>query len=282
MKTGAMHLDWMVSMGIFLLLVLSIFIFFKPGAEPAYSKNYLLPIIENNFKKSVYYSIERIPISAENINIESEGITFLELDFAGNFPVCNADTIKYNVVDSSSFDDINFKIVDLDCGTKSGKIQLKPNNQLITGNNNIKFYLLYSDNFTTDHSGKFDCRTTIVDGNPKNCVPVEGMKMGVSEIITGLNKKILVSDHDLDGNDDGGYLNYINDNYATIKTEWNYPMTKEFKICKDSLEDFNCYPKNSVKKIPDDVNVFAREFNELVLNENTELGSNIIINVRAW
>lgn len=270
-------------MGIFLLLVLSIFIFFKPGAEPAYSKDYLLPIIENNLKKSAYYSIERIPISAENINIESVGIEFLEFNFDGNFPVCDADIKKYNVIDSSSFEDMDFKIVGPDCSTKTGKIQLKPKNPLSVGSgNSIKFYLLYSDKFTEDNTDSFDCRTSTVEGNPKNCVSAGSMKIGVSEIIMGLNKKMLVSDYDLDGTNDGGYLQYINDNYDATKTAWNYPMTKEFKICYNNFDDIYCYPHDSVKKISTDVNVFAREFNEPALNEDTQLGSNIIINVRAW
>ena len=38
MKRGAIHLDWMISMSIFLVFLLLILVYFKPGSEPAYQK----------------------------------------------------------------------------------------------------------------------------------------------------------------------------------------------------------------------------------------------------
>ena len=83
-KKGITHLDWMISMAIFLLFLLPIFLFFKPGAEPAYHLDYLTSIIEEKFRDETYYSIERIPISGGG-SADIEGIQYIEFEFEGYF-----------------------------------------------------------------------------------------------------------------------------------------------------------------------------------------------------
>ena len=61
-----------------------------------------------------------------------------------------------------------------------------------------------------------------------------------------------------------------------------YPESKDFKVCKDSLDDYNCYPDDAIKKIPDDANIFAKEFRENALNDDTTLGGSVNMNIRAW
>src|SRR3989344_8877171 len=116
MKKGSMHLDWMVSMSIFLVFLLMILIYFKPGAEPAYQKDYLLPIVEANFRNSTYYSIERLPITT-TITPTQEGIDYIEFEFDKNFPICGVDEDKFKAIDSS-FQAVEFDI-SIDCGRKS-------------------------------------------------------------------------------------------------------------------------------------------------------------------
>src|SRR3989344_9079806 len=111
-KKGIAHLDWMISMALFLLFLLSIFVFFKPGAEPAYHRDYLTSIIEDKIRDATYYSIERIPISGE-IFTDIEGIQAVEFEFIDNFPICG-DRNKFRVVDTS-FNSKQFLIKELNC-----------------------------------------------------------------------------------------------------------------------------------------------------------------------
>ena len=285
MEKGAIHLDWMISMSIFLVFLLLILVYFKPGSEPAYQKSYLIPIIENNFKKEVYYSIERLPISADiDVSNLDYDIQYLEFEFNGNFPICGSID-DFQVVNASlPFTPLNFYIKSLDCNTKTGIMDIEPLHISKDTTNSIRFYLLYSEglNYKASNPG-LNCMTTSVPPNDPNCIKALDLKIGVSEIITGLNKNKLDRDYDLDGNFDGGLLANISTNYnKKLKKSWGYPPSKDFKICVDRLDDANCYPNNTIKSIPEDANVFAKEFKENILNDNTELGGSIAVNIRTW
>lgn len=55
MKKGASHVDWAISMGIFLVYTLLMFIFLKPASEPVYSGNTLLKTVEAGLLEDVTY-----------------------------------------------------------------------------------------------------------------------------------------------------------------------------------------------------------------------------------
>jgi len=77
-KRGATHVDWVISMSIFLLGVLTLIIFVLPlFNEPLNSEDTLLPIIEEKFVDDTYWIIKRVPLfvtsrnpSCDNGNIE--------------------------------------------------------------------------------------------------------------------------------------------------------------------------------------------------------------------
>ena len=48
-KNGAIHVDWAISMGLFLLYTFLLFIMIKPGAEVEHKPDSLFTIMENNF-----------------------------------------------------------------------------------------------------------------------------------------------------------------------------------------------------------------------------------------
>lgn len=281
MKKGAVHLDWMISMGIFIMFLLSMLVFFKPGAESAYGRDYLISILEDNFKSSTFYSIERIPININGLDInDADKIEYVNLKFDGNFPICDENMKTFNVVDEL-LEDVDFEISDFDCtdGERDGNIEIKP--YLIDGSNTFKVYLLYNaDEFSKYNSVSIECLTTPQEGNPVNCVdaPKEKINVGVSEIVSGLNQKKL----DLINQEINQETDNIYDKDNGIKSRWKYPKTKDFKICIDGMDDANCFPHDNIRKIPGDANVFVKEFKENVLNENTGLGTGVVVNIRAW
>lgn len=60
------HLDWAISMGIFIVAILTIFMFLKPGSEPLYPKESIMPVVENNFVNDVYWTVKKVPLIINN------------------------------------------------------------------------------------------------------------------------------------------------------------------------------------------------------------------------
>lgn len=59
MRKGTSHVDWAISMGIFLVYILLTFIFLKPATEPTYSGNSLLDIAYKGLKDDTSYTIKK-------------------------------------------------------------------------------------------------------------------------------------------------------------------------------------------------------------------------------
>lgn len=59
MRKGTSHVDWAISMGIFLVYVLLTFIFLKPASESVYSENTLLETVYTGLKGDASYTIKK-------------------------------------------------------------------------------------------------------------------------------------------------------------------------------------------------------------------------------
>jgi len=59
MKKGASHVDWAISMGIFLIYVLLMFVFLKPATEPAYSETSMLDMVYSGLKNDTTATIQK-------------------------------------------------------------------------------------------------------------------------------------------------------------------------------------------------------------------------------
>ncbi len=78
MKKGATHVDWAISMGIFLVYVMLMLIFLRPASQPTYSGNTLLDTIYSGLKDDTTYTVQRgyliiTPTNLDNIPHDSEG-----------------------------------------------------------------------------------------------------------------------------------------------------------------------------------------------------------------
>ncbi|MFH0798406.1 MAG: hypothetical protein V1906_03275, partial [Candidatus Woesearchaeota archaeon] len=61
-KRGASHADWAVSMGIFIVYILSMFIMVQPGAQKVFREDNLIKIVEEGIMGASEYAIEKTPI----------------------------------------------------------------------------------------------------------------------------------------------------------------------------------------------------------------------------
>ncbi|MDO8555540.1 MAG: hypothetical protein Q7R96_00005, partial [Nanoarchaeota archaeon] len=59
---GNIHTDWAISMGLFLVAILTMFIFLKPGVQPIYQQTTLLDIIEHEFLTNTTWTIKQLPV----------------------------------------------------------------------------------------------------------------------------------------------------------------------------------------------------------------------------
>lgn len=56
------HVDWALSMGIFLLYLIGLFILLRPGITPVYDSSGILQILETNLMNNITYEVREIPI----------------------------------------------------------------------------------------------------------------------------------------------------------------------------------------------------------------------------
>jgi hypothetical protein len=58
-KKGAIHIDWMVSFGIFIVYVLILLVWIKPGYTPSFEEKSLIEIVKSNVEKDYSLSVEK-------------------------------------------------------------------------------------------------------------------------------------------------------------------------------------------------------------------------------
>ncbi|MFH0936058.1 MAG: hypothetical protein V1815_00065 [Candidatus Woesearchaeota archaeon] len=72
MKKGALHVDWVFSMGLFIVYLIILFLLIKPGIKPIHKAENLAYIVENNFKdtndfsEGAYWVVKRTPLLIYN------------------------------------------------------------------------------------------------------------------------------------------------------------------------------------------------------------------------
>ncbi len=80
MKKGDIHVDWVISLGIFILYITSLLLIIKPGFRPSYSGDSLINILEEKFRKEAYWTIKTFPVSLSNcIPDDTTGILLINI-----------------------------------------------------------------------------------------------------------------------------------------------------------------------------------------------------------
>jgi hypothetical protein len=123
-KKGLSYVDWAISLGIFLIFTLTIFVIFKPHVIESHSSEYLVSIAEQGIKENGYYEIDRYPLFVKS-SVSVNGWLELSMDsysdlFSNGVRVYDSDLtlIDYNTdynTDSNNlqFGDINLGVDDV-------------------------------------------------------------------------------------------------------------------------------------------------------------------------
>ncbi len=104
-KKGGVHTDWIISAGIFLVYIFSLFIFIRPSAAPDYDSDVLLNIIEENLKNEIYVNVSMTPVFKKQ-----NGLYEMSFPFRGSssgYKVINeeGDTVSYSIGDNFRFNE---------------------------------------------------------------------------------------------------------------------------------------------------------------------------------
>ena len=201
-KRGLDYIDWTLSMGLFLIIVVALFVFLKPGAEPAFSGDNLLDIVETNLLKDTGSVIKETPLLVKKLN--------------GRFGSPSADALVTVRLNS----DWIFKEIDPPAVAAYFESVGLPSRSLVfnchVGSCSKNFVLRWLPSKTqpTQPILTIKCKPP---SNSDVCDAVLGSTVNLEGIdpllVAGLSTK----------------------GYEVVKTEWHFPKEKDFAIRVDNL-----------------------------------------------
>ncbi|MEK6940971.1 MAG: hypothetical protein AABW49_03670 [Nanoarchaeota archaeon] len=250
---GAVHVDWILSMGIFLIVVFGILIFFKPGILPAFSSGYLIGLITDNVDERILHGVGKVPISF----VTDVDISTVKLIFPSVFPFCSdaaipGDHFKLGMTSPSSRDSVDFSLGSVQsCNTP---VELVIDSVVPSSINTFK--LFYSESSYGGHGAPL-C-------DP--CMVISSFDVGVAEWSFGWSRDKL---------DD--LFSRLDNDYSAVKEEFKLPLTRNFRICANDLSD--CHPNNNP---PNDVDIVASTISGIDMNIDGEVEGRIDLIIQAW
>ncbi len=261
-KGAASHVDWAISIGLFVVYILLMIIFLRPGIQPVYSQSSLLSIVDKNLERDVSYNIER---TALFIRPNKEY-------FPTSFPNTYQISIEGTNLPSHGGQKKNFLLVSNDSTPLPFEIKLTGNdylrfNYLFNSMSAIYVYLLncseidYSKNYEislSEDPNKLFYDPTI---EPHNFT----YEFGVTEMLTGFSRD---------------KLSRIKD-YSSLKKGWDFPVDRDFSVVITEINNNQrLLELNNIQLAPN-INVFANSYRDWVLESNAVLVP-VNVTVRVW
>lgn len=142
MKNGFVHIDWVISFGIFVVFLLLLFIWYGPSLTETYDNEYLKAIARQGFERETYVKVIECPIYVEARTTPEDQVFSVKLPSNKNL----GETSRLSLLDNNSRQ-INNKKID------SGFLYFRDLNH---ERNMVKKYILYYSegfNITSDISG---------------------------------------------------------------------------------------------------------------------------------
>tara|TARA_Y100000310_G_scaffold345729_1_gene468915 strand:+ start:877 stop:1635 length:759 start_codon:yes stop_codon:yes gene_type:complete len=245
------QVDWAISSGIFLVYVLGLLIFLKPGLQQELEDRFLISIVEENLKDDVFITLEKTPLF---INVTSAD--------TGNYKISIKETLPFEG-DEEDFAIINENSTLLNFDFFGSQNKFIRFDGFIEKNKLNTFWLLYLKNETYNNN------------NPVNEIEIESGEnftyiYGSTEQIIGIDYNNLVG---------------LNPDEDALKGSWEFPLSKDFSIYlantsnkQYSNEDIVFYYNENKSK--QQTNIFVKEFKDNLLFNNGDRQT-IILNLRV-
>ncbi len=256
-KKGVSHADWAISMGMFLVYVLSLFMIIQPGVQPIFDNQNLVKVVEVGLRGDVSTVVDKMPIFVNPGTLSNFRV---KIDVSGFYP----NEVKYFAVvkldDKGNPDFKNIRPISI-----SGDVLTFSDT---TGSTN-KYMLYHAEEFTYLPSGSL---------TSSKFVPPKDRTLGVVENIEGLKEKKL----------DQNVKSNCGDKkkYAQLKDKWNYPITKDFSIyyIKTSKPTYKYIDRKvvcEVEKPYQQASVFVKEWTDYFIDLYGRK-TPVRLNVRVW
>ena len=241
-KRGS-HADWAISMGIFLVYLLVLFIIIRPGIEKVHNEDVLLDIVEEGLSEDVKWVVKMTPVIVSRCNAGIKRTISVKIDDGSNaweFGAAKTDKIP-------QFGKFCFSNWELKCGE----------GECATIKSRTIFDLYYTPK-EKDIEPKLDAWCT-QQATESQCK----VELGSTENLEGINWRWL---NDLKSEKE--------EDYIKIKDEWNFPESKNFAIFVDGDKIIGEEPYENI-------NVFVREWKDWYVYSDGER-KETKVNIQVW
>ncbi|MBI2672618.1 hypothetical protein HYX16_06820 [Candidatus Woesearchaeota archaeon] len=261
-KKGAIHVDWAISMGLFLLYVVLLFILLKPGAEVEYKPENLFTIIENNFFPEI------------NIVIKEVNLIVDKCKGPGTPPQLSTKITLESTSNDYRFSELIDKTNNRDVSNDKG-IGIGSKININCGKEENDFHdILSRTNFiATSYPEKH------IDFSNPDLIPTYSVTCNPDD------KEFCMANLGTVNDFFGFSEEYIEDlkkiPYADLSKMWGFPLSKRFKITTTKLRNGNKIEISDGTEPPAGVNVFAKEYQGVYLN-SANARENVKVRIIVW
>jgi hypothetical protein len=262
-KTGAIHVDWAISMGLFLLYIVLLFILLKPGAEVEHKPESLFTIIENNFFPETSIIVKEVNFIVDRcigLGIPPQPSTTITLDSLSN------DYRFSKLIDAKTRTDLKGTT-----GIKSegSSITIKCGKEEEDHPGISKKTFLIATSYSDRHIDFTNPALSPIYElicDPKNEMFCKA-SLGTINNFFGFSEEYI------------GDLKKIP--YEILSEKWGFPLSKRFKITATKLRNENTIEISDGTEPPAGINVFVKEYPGVYLNSRNDR-ENVIVRVHVW
>src|SRR3989344_9060720 len=287
-KKGSEHVDWIVSMGLFLVALITIFLLLKPGIQKEGNENFLLDLLEEKFRTDFFLNVKKVPLAigiCESYDL-GEGVERRHIE-----PVINLGvgmgwglTQTQLIAKDMSNEKIDFGITKdpdwsgITCvGVRETGSPCADYECYITEDSDKKdviYYLTYAQN-------NIDTEFSIEDSSTSDCIiDYCNYRIGAIDNLYGLdtdniNFKNFLSESKSNGeNALSIYSKAKVEGRTKIKKTWDFPENKDFfiKTSVNGALEFNY----ETKKPEERANIYVKTFRTNLINKYGEVIPTVI------
>lgn len=248
-KKGS-HVDWAISIGLFLVYIIGMFILLRPGVTPAHKPADLLQILEDKVREEIMWEVKEVPIVLTGI-------------CSAGYDECNpTQAVEHPMI-----------VIDVE-GNWSLSDKIEPDDKAkwkdgtLTDLENSKEIPKGSYFMKLSPKSKDAGEPEISISYTRPCQCKENTNLGASTFKIGIKSfTSLISKF---GDEES---------YKQVKNQWGFPKENEFQILRngDPLTEF--MEENAPYA---QANVFSKQIKSWNLNSDGEFESPVEIVIRVW
>lgn len=292
MKRGSTDIDWVIAIVLFIIFLLSIFVFLKPGIVQPHKPESLLDIVENKLRNDtspdgtgIYYTLYETPLYLENKD-GIVGAKCFKIPFQYDWSQEGFDVYKLtgdeadpnNLPDSNKQNPISYFLDGDNIVVKTTLLTTEKDIFAFIYSNNQVFSQRIVKSNILDMADCSDPTLLIEQIDPSDSSINFEYNYGVTDHIKGAStyatERIIYDYQDNDPNKSERYNN-------ELKLKYGFPLLKEFSIHIKGTADLTIEYNFQPIQPEVDANVFVREWSDFILETNG-IRKPVNLNIRIW